>query len=88
MRTLKSIVIVAAVIVVAAISVGASGSGDSMPLGVAAERWIAIGDKAGFKLTSDSGASLVTAELYLRTDKGWRRARLDNPAAIVPLERR
>jgi hypothetical protein len=61
--------------------------GDNRPPSVAAEKWIAISDKAGFAVTSDANAPIVVTELYVKTDKGWRRGRVDNPVSAIPLQR-
>jgi hypothetical protein len=85
MKVLKNTMIVAAAIVVAAVLVGASRSSESRPPSVAAERWIAIDEKAGFAVTSDTGTPEIAAVLYLKSDQGWRRARLVTDASAIPL---
>lgn len=87
MKAQKNMVLIVAVAAIAAFSIGASGNGDSRPPSLAAEKWIALGDKAGFAVSSEASAPVVAAELYVKTDKGWRRARVDNPVSVIPLQR-
>ena len=67
------------------IPISGNGSG-SRPLSVTAENWIPLSDKAGFALTSEKGDS-VGAELYLKTEMGWRRGRVENPVTLMPVGR-
>lgn len=84
MKTLKVVLLVAAAALAAALFVGASGNGGSRPSSVAAENWIAISDKAGFALTTYRGNS-QGAELYLKTEQGWVRGRLESPFVLTPV---
>jgi hypothetical protein len=86
MKSLKSILLVGAAALAAALFVGAAGKGDSRPSFVAAEKWIPLNDRAGFALTSEKGDS-VGAELYLKTEMGWRRGRVENPVTMLPVTR-
>jgi hypothetical protein len=86
MKTLKSVLVVGAAALAAALFVGAANNGDSRPSAVAAEKWIPLNDKAGFVLTTEKGNS-VGAELYLKTEKGWRRGRVENPFTPMPVSR-
>lgn len=81
MKAIKLPLIVGATLLVAVISIAASGRVDDRPAAIPAERWIAISEKAGFALTSETGSSSVGAELYLKTEKGWRRGRIENPVS-------
>jgi hypothetical protein len=51
-----------------------------------AENWIPLSDRAGFSLTTEKGDS-VGAELYLKTEMGWRRGRVENPFVAMPIKR-
>ena len=76
---------ISAVIAIVAFSIGASAPGDSRPSGVSAERWITLSDKAGLVVGTESAGTPILVELHVMTSTGWRRARVDNPAALVPL---
>lgn len=88
MKTLKAVSLIAAAVVAAALLVGASAKRDAdmRPEAVEAERWVALGDKAGFALTTQKG-NTIGAELYLKTENGWRRGRLENPFTVSPVTR-
>ena len=86
MKTVKSLLFVAVAAVAALLLIGASGKNDARPGHVAAENWIPIGEKAGFVVTSEKGDS-VGAELYLKTDRGWRRGRVENPFVATKVSR-
>ncbi len=100
MKSLKSVVLIGAAALAAALFVGASGSGathkgipvegegdgGARPDAVRVENWIPLNEKAGFALTNLKGDS-VGAELYLKTDGGWRRGRVENPVMALPVRR-
>jgi hypothetical protein len=86
MNILKSVLLVGAAALAAALFVGAANNGDSRPSSVAAEKWIPLNDKAGFALTTEKRDS-VGAELYLKTENGWRRGRIENPFTVTPVSR-
>jgi hypothetical protein len=86
MKTLKSLLFVVVAAVGAALLVGATGESNARPSFVSAENWIAVGDKAGFAITSEKGDT-VGAELYLKTERGWRRGRVENPFVATPIKR-
>ena len=82
MKHYKTTILGVAAAIVVAVCVGASGSGNNRPMSVDESRWIPIGENAGFALTSDDAtARTVNAELYLKTENGWRQGRIMNPAA-------
>jgi len=81
MKHYKKMILGVAAAIVIAVCVGASGSGNNLPMSVDESRWIPIGENAGFALTSDATAQTVNAELYLKTENGWRHGRIVNPAA-------
>lgn len=83
MKILKSFLLVVVAAVAAALLAAASDSG-SRPSSASSERWVPIGEKAGFVLTSEKGDT-VGAELYVKTEKGWRRARIENPFTLMPI---
>jgi hypothetical protein len=87
MKTQRSVWLVLAVAIVATVSIGAQGQKSDRPAWVAEERWISVGERAGFALTSEYADTSVGAELYLKTPKGWRRARVENPVSAQPLSR-
>jgi hypothetical protein len=74
-----------ATVIIAAIGIGASAGGGQRPSEVSAERWISISVRAGFAVIPSKGAQSVGAELYLKTEQGWRRARVENPAHAYPV---
>lgn len=88
MKTLKAVSLIAVAVVAAVLLVGASARRDTdvRPEAVEAERWIALSDKAGFALTTHKG-NTIGAELYLKTENGWRRGRLENPFTVMPVGR-
>jgi hypothetical protein len=85
MKTRKSFLLVA-VAVLAALFVGARRDSGARPEAVDADRWVALSDKAGFVLTTEKG-NTIGAELYLKTDQGWRRGRLENPVSVLSIGR-
>lgn len=76
-----------AVAVIAAFLVGAGDRKVDRPSAIGEERWIPVGERAGFALTAESADTSVGAELYLKTAKGWRRARVENPVSAQLLGR-
>ena len=87
MKTRRSIWLAFAVAIVAAVSIGAQGQKSDRPASIAEERWVSISERAGFALTLEHADTSVGAELYLKTPKGWRRARVENPMSAQPLSR-
>lgn len=85
MKNMKSMAVGFATILIAALCIGASSGGEQRPSEVPSERWISIGDRAGFAVNSSKGSQTVGAELYLKTEQGWRRARVENPAHVYPV---
>ena len=86
MKYMKTLLFVAGAAVAAALLVGANSGDDARPSFVAAENWIAVGDKAGFALTTYKSNS-QGAELWLKTEQGWIRGRLENPFVVTPVTR-
>jgi hypothetical protein len=89
MKTLKSVLLVGAAAVAAALLVGAGGkggTGDARPSFVASENWIAVSDQAGFALSAPKGDS-IGAELYVKTEGRWLRGRVENPVTVMPVKR-
>lgn len=86
MKPLKSVLLIVVAAVAAALFVGAASESGARPSFVSSENWVPVGDKAGFVITSEKG-NTVGAELYLKTDKGWRRGRLENPFTVTPVTR-
>jgi len=79
MKSSKIQLIAIAGILVAGISIAASEHEDRPP-SIPADRWIAIGDKAGFAVKSENNDDDSTpAELYIKTSKGWKHGKIDNP---------
>jgi len=87
MKTRRSIWLVIAVAIVATASIRAQGQKSDRPALVPEEKWIPVGERAGFAFTSEHADTSVGAELYLKTPKGWRRARVENPMSAQPLIR-
>jgi hypothetical protein len=95
MKTLKIVSAVTAAILLAVLTVGANSAVEARPQQVPSERWIAIGPKAGFAVNTKLGGSrersargsqnYVAAELYIKTESGWRRAMIENPTYAMPL---
>ena len=95
MKPLKILTAVLAAALLTALTIGANPSDTGRPSNISAKRWIAIGPTAGFAINADVGGSeqvaehrsnmAVVAELYVKTTNGWKRARLDNPVQVVPL---
>ena len=77
----------AAVATAAALSIGASGAAENRPATVSAESWIAVGERAGFAVSPDGNGSVIAAEFYVKSEKGWRKARIENPVSVIPLQR-
>lgn len=86
MKYLKTLLFVAGTAVAAALLVGANGGEGGRPSFVTAENWIAVSDKAGFALTTYKSNS-QGAELWLKTEEGWIRGRLENPFVLTPVRR-
>jgi hypothetical protein len=86
MKTWKSYWLIAVAVIAAVLFAGANSDSDARPPFASSERWIALSDKAGFLITSEKGDS-VGAELYLKTDRGWRRGRIENPFVPTPVVR-
>lgn len=81
MKALKSTAIAIAIGAAALLCVGASSGGDKRPSDIAAENWVSLSGKVGLAISpSVNTASSVVAQLYIRTDAGWQRARIENPA--------
>lgn len=71
--------------IIAVLFVGATGESNERPAQVPSETWIGISDKAGFVVTSEQDSGSIGAELFLKTEQGWRRARIENPMHVYPL---
>jgi hypothetical protein len=87
MKTRKTVWVALAAAVIAAFLVGAGERKADRPSAIGEERWIPAGERAGFALTAESADTSVGAELYLKTAKGWRRARVENPVSAQLLGR-
>ena len=87
MKIRRPIWLVLVVAIIATISIGAQGQKIDRPSSVPEEGWVPVGEKAGFALTSELADTSVGAELYLKTKKGWRRARVENPTSGQLLSR-
>lgn len=97
MKTLKLTPVLAAAVLVVALTLGATSANETRPASIPAERWIPIGANAGFALNTDMTTSTpkgalrpdqsIVAELYVKTAGGWHRARLENPVHATPLIR-
>jgi hypothetical protein len=85
MKKIKSMAVGFATVLIAALCIGANSGGDQRPSEVPSERWISISDRAGFAVTPSKGSQTVGAELYLKTENGWRRARVENPVHAYPV---
>jgi hypothetical protein len=54
---------------------------DDRPPSIPAGQWIAINTKAGLALKmQNNNDDSIAAELYIKTSKGWKRCRVENPA--------
>ena len=87
MKTRRAVCFALVAAGVAALFVGAMGQKGDRPSTIGQERWIPVSERAGFALTSENADSSVGAELYLKTPKGWRRARVENPVSGDLLQR-
>jgi hypothetical protein len=88
MKFMKSSAVGLTMAAIAALCIGASSGGEQRPSEVPAERWISIGDRAGFATRSvGGGAEQVVAHFYVKTARGWQQARIENPAHVTPLTR-
>ena len=85
MKNKKYLAIGLATAIIAALCVGATSEGDQRPAEVSPNEWIGISDRAGFAVTFSTRSESVGAELYLKTEKGWRRARVENPVHVYPV---
>jgi hypothetical protein len=79
MKNVKYPAIGLATAIIAVLCIGATPGGDQRPAQVPSEKWIAISDRAGFVVTISKRSESVGAELYLKTEQGWCRARVENP---------
>jgi hypothetical protein len=86
MKTRKAVLLAVAAVALAALLTGAMGKADR-PSAIGEERWIPVSERASFALTSERADASIDAELYLKTAKGWRRARVENPVSGELLNR-
>jgi hypothetical protein len=85
MKKAKATAIALVTALIAALCIGASSGGDQRPSGVSSQQWIGISDRAGFKVVDSDESRSVGAQLFIKTEKGWRPARVENPAHVYPV---
>jgi hypothetical protein len=86
------IIVIIGTVIVAALGIGASSQADSRPAGVPSDRWVEIGNNAGFAIKNEikgprGELTGVGAQLYLRTRDGWRKSWIENPAFVEGVDR-
>ena len=81
MNTPKKILPGLAVLVAAALFVGANDAPADRPANVEASRWVKLSDTAGIALTGDPESSRsVSGQVYIRAGNTWRVVAIHNPA--------
>ena len=76
-----------AAVLAGVISIGAARhKSDARPPNIEEDQWHALGRDSGIAVTRELPDSIVGAELYIKTDDGWRRVRIENPAVTDMLK--